>query len=526
MLRGTLRSLSKRTPGYVFWRQSTLTELEHSKRHYLLSERPVPVGEVARRMTRVKTRYAEADDAHERNLLRGEYRYFTGKVCDLRAARPGDLIAFLQCGSFFGLWDTAQVEKVMRELLLRVAALTANELAALFVALPGLRKQQSELHRRVGVALVSAVFDMTVAECIAVCGACDESVPVQLTHNLLQAIEPEVDSLEPSQLVDILDAIQAAPIAVHGTFAALADTVTTKAIEACNAGKLSCMDLAVLFSALGSQAEDNAAVKHAVVTAFSAQKRSSCARSVAMMFSSVTDALSTALLFAQSMEERVLFLATEFTSTELLAVFRVYLSCLVSMCVLRATPPPPAVAACSRSKVDGGNVTAEQVLILQRQGRFRHVLSQLSDQLVSVLDGAATYVSLPQQMDLLAIYASVVDDLSATEGTTQPSDIVLQQVPQTRAVMQLLSCKLIASSRQCSLEQLVKLLELGNKLGPSILPDSVVAAAVQQLTVRDWSLSPSEAGHVNAVLGSFTALRAEHQRYIHCSVMPKLRGFM
>eukprot|EP00672_Neobodo_designis_P014780 CAMPEP_0174858060 /NCGR_PEP_ID=MMETSP1114-20130205/41248_1 /TAXON_ID=312471 /ORGANISM="Neobodo designis, Strain CCAP 1951/1" /LENGTH=52 /DNA_ID=CAMNT_0016092945 /DNA_START=8 /DNA_END=163 /DNA_ORIENTATION=+ len=41
----------------------------------------------------------------ERGLLRGEYKYYTGKACDMRHASTADMVAAIECCGFFGFWD-------------------------------------------------------------------------------------------------------------------------------------------------------------------------------------------------------------------------------------------------------------------------------------------------------------------------------------------------------------------------------------------------------------------------------------
>ena len=102
-----------RAGGYAFWRESTLQQLESTKRPYLLQERPFPIAEVVKRMIKIRRSYDSASDNHERTLLRGEYKFFTGKICDLRGAHPDDMISYLESAYFFGFWDAEQVAKIL-----------------------------------------------------------------------------------------------------------------------------------------------------------------------------------------------------------------------------------------------------------------------------------------------------------------------------------------------------------------------------------------------------------------------------
>lgn len=533
MLRWSPAALAKRTPGYVFWRQSSLVELEKAKRSYLMSERPVPIAEVARRMVRVRARYEAASDHHEKNLLRGEYKYFTGKLCDMRVARPSDMIAFVQCASFFGFWDVSQVGRVMSELLLKLSELTPNELLLLFISLPGVRKQRSELYQKVASKLAEAVPDLTVQECLAVCSACDDTVPASLLRALLSAIEAEAASLTPAQLVDVLDTVSVAPAAVQQQFGGLWDTVKSLAVR--GSEELGCMDVAVLYTALQAGGDCDAATSRRLLQRFLSQApTAACARSSAMMFSATAaESLTASLGFAQHMQDRALFLATDFTPAELVAVFKVYLSCLVAMTTLvesHAKSPTTASASLSTELAEAA----------QRQAGYRHVLEELHDQLLLLHDNASAYVSTAQQMELLEVYATAVADLEAAVTATPPSSspdsapsakahavsVLLKQLPQTRVVMRLLADKIVAHMRSASMAQLVKLLELGNELGPSLLPDAVLSAALHELIVREWTLTGDEAEGLNEVLTGLTDLREEHQRRIRVALVPKVRSFL
>lgn len=529
MLQRSLLALAKRTPGYVFWRQNTLVELENAKRNYLMSERPVPIAEVARRMVRVKARYEATGDFHEKNLLRGEYKFFSGKLCDVRAARATDMIAFLQCAAFFGFWDTSQIERVMAELLLKIAELTPNELVCLFVTLPGLRKQQSELTGRAAARLARVVPDLTLQECLAACAVCDEATPAALLRGLLSAIEAEAASLCPAQMVEVMDTHSVAPPAVQREFAGLWDAIKARTVGCSN--ELGCMDVAVLYTTLQAGADCDAASAQKLLGRFVAQAPTgACARSTAMMFSATAAAsLTASLQFAQLMEVRVVFLSTDFTPAELLAVFKVYLGCLVAMTALVEGHAAAAAGGRQQQQPLSTPLAAELREALQRQAAFRHVVAELNEQLVALLQGAGAHVSTAEQLDLLDAYATAVADLAAAgEGRdgAWAASALLRQLPLTRDVMRVLADKLISKARGAPTPQLMRLLELANDLGPAILPDAIVAAAVQELAVREWALSGDEAAELTGFLAGLTGLRAEHQRKINLALVPKIRSFL
>ncbi|CCW64638.1 unnamed protein product [Phytomonas sp. EM1] len=532
MLCKTFRLCAKRTPGYVFWRQNTLVELEHSKRNYLMSERPIPVAEIARRMLRVKKRYEETRDHHERNLLRGEYKYFSGKICDTRGARSSDLIAFLKCSTFFGFWDTAQIEQVMQEVRLKRDSIVANELVDLFLCLPDLRKQNSELYRDVAERLAGLVPELTTQECIAVCEACTETTPVSLLHNVLLVVKQCIDDLTASQLVNVIDTIGAAPQSIRQHFQQFLEELQAKAVAVCD--ELDCVDISVLYTALKLHGNCSEHEEKMLLRSYIARTTSSCARSLAIMLSVASNSLEMSLWLAHAMEERALFLATDFTPAELLAVLRVYMGCLGAMSMVAGTHQSPMAGFAATNplptvKVNGRSIPkaliAEVEVATQRQAGLRHVLDGLCEQLVVVLEGAASYVSPAQQMALLEVYETTLDDLASV--TEDSVSLLLTHLPRTRTIMQLLANKIIAQIKQsCPLGELVRLLELGNNLGSRILPDAVVSAAMQELVVRHWKLPSDESLSIANLLGSLKNLRAEHQERLNKILIPKLRNFV
>lgn len=92
-------------------------------------------------MVRIKKKCISAvshGDDHEHALLRGEYKYFTGKAIDVRGASVTDLIAFVQCCSFFKFYETGSLDRVLEELSLKVTTLQPLEVLALMVAVSDL----------------------------------------------------------------------------------------------------------------------------------------------------------------------------------------------------------------------------------------------------------------------------------------------------------------------------------------------------------------------------------------------------
>ncbi|KAG5504298.1 hypothetical protein JIQ42_06130 [Leishmania sp. Namibia] len=565
--------LSKRTPGYVFWRQSSLTELEHSKRNYLLSERPVPLGEISRRMARVKSRYEDTRDFHERNLLRGEYKYFTGKLCDLRAARLGDMVVVLQCAAFFGFWDAAQVDRILAELFLQLEGMEAVELVALFTCMPQLGQQASELCRRVALELVPHVPDLTTEECLAVCRACTAETPPELMEAVLRGLAQHLQEVSPAQCVEVLDTWSVAPTAVRCRVLDSMEDVRQRAL--CHLEELECMDIAVLYTCLQEEARVGRAdsifpeaLQRRLLRAFTRNMSHTCPRSTAMLFSAVRGTHSLALELAQQMADRALFLSTDFTPNELLAVFGVYVEGLVSLSALSAElrasrtlalPSGGALSADATAALDGSRsraalATASPVLsssslsaarqrvleveqAAQSLSALQRVGEGLSAQLVEMLDSASTYLSVASQLDIVELFVDAVEQLalgsSMDGGGTcgkkgrDATVELLRLLPQSRRALQLVSSKLIANMKTLSLAELLQLLEQANTLGSAALQDATVAAVVQELITRNIdSLTTESALVLEQRLRALTELRAEHQRRLSNALIPKVRRFI
>ncbi|KAL7705184.1 hypothetical protein N2W54_001198 [Lotmaria passim] len=574
MFHRTARALSKRTPGYVFWRQGSLTELEHSKRNYLLSERPVPLAHIARRMARVKARYEETRDFHERNLLRGEYKYFTGKLCDLRAAPLADMVAVLQCAAFFGFWDASQVDRILAELFLQLESLDAVALTALFACMPQLRRQESELYRRVAAELVPVVADLTAHECLQVCRACTAETPGALAERVLQELTDHAEELTPVECVEVLDTWSVTPPEVRLRTAERVAALRQRALD--HVDELSCMDIAVLYTSLRADGENDAlpeTLRRRLMQAFTRDLTQTCPRSTALLFTAVRSSHALSLELTQQMADRVLFLSTDFTPTELLAVFQLYMENLVSLCVLSAElhagpaclpllegsaaasgdlalAPSPAHLAIATNVVTTRQHVLERELAAQNLARLRHVCEGLSAQLVTTLESASAFVSIASQMEIVELYASAVEQLelggtgtaaeggfsrtrahgtssSSSSSSTDAMAQLLRLLPQSRRVLQLVSGKLITNIKSASFPLLVQLLEQANSLGNAALQDAVVAAAVQELITRDISgLTTETALVLEQKLRSLTQLRAEHQRRLSSAFIPKVRRYI
>ncbi|PWU89866.1 hypothetical protein C4B63_55g25 [Trypanosoma cruzi] len=510
MLLGTCIRWSKRTPGYVFWRQNTLVELEKTKRNYLLTERPVPIADIARRMVRVKSRYLDTKDFHEQNLLRGEYKYFSGKLCDVRHARTEDMVAYVECGSFFGFWDTAQMNRVMDELLLKLNELGSVELVHLFTSLPSLRKQSSNLYEYVARALVAVVPELSLDECIRVAVACDDGVPEELIYNLMRAIEPEVSrgGLSAVRAVELIDAFGTCLPSVQREFDSLFDNMKRTAVAGMM--ELSVMDIAVLCTSLKLREELDASTETNAVRVFLSRLEETCARSTSMMFTAVSGTLA----FSQAMEERVVFLATDFTPSELLSVFSVYMDNYTSMYTV--TSGDDGVVAPATKKSSSQNCIGELHFAQHRQTTFLLVLRELMDQMILQMGSATAYFLPAVQLQYLEVFSKAVENIGSNVSH------LTSAVPVLGRYLELLSSRVIASLQRYTYMELVTLLQLCAPLG-KFVADAAVGAAVQELIQREIGTSKEESMELYLMLQRVSGLRAEHQRHIENFLLPKLR---
>ncbi|ESL06181.1 hypothetical protein TRSC58_06148 [Trypanosoma rangeli SC58] len=506
MLLRTSARWSKRTPGYVFWRQSTLVELEKTKRNYLLTERPVPVADIARRMVRVKSRYLDTNDFHEQSLLRGEYKYFSGKLCDIRHARPEDMVAYVECGAFFGFWDTAQMDRVIEELLLKLDELGPVELVHVFVSLSPLRKQGAELYQHVARALVAVVPELSLEECIRVAVACDAGVPDELIHNLMQAIEPEVGrgGLTAVRAVELMDAFGTCSTSIQRQFDSLFDCMKQTAVAGLT--ELSVIDIAVMCTSLKLRDALDTATEANAVRVFFSRLEETCARSTSMMFAAVADTPG----FSKAMEERVVFLATDFTPSELLSVFAVYMNDYTSV-YLVSHGDGRVAAATSKNHIK------ERQFAQQRQTALVHVLRELMDQMRLQMESATAYFLPTVQLQYLEVFSRAVED---TGGHVAH---LTSAVPLLGRCLELLSSRVIASLPRYTYMDLMALVQLCAPLG-TLVADAAIGAAVQELIQRDVGVSKGEAAELCVLLQQLPGLRAEHQRRIENFLLPKLRG--
>jgi hypothetical protein len=183
MLRRSIFLLTTPTFGHMAFRTPLQKVVENEfKVTPLLGERPYPLADIARRLVRIRTKFEATDDTRERALLRGEYKYFTGKPVDLRGAAPSDLVVTLSCFGYWGFWHVPLAERIMDELLKCVTTLNhveALELVRTLPAIVGTRAAETSLFQVAVRQLISALEDLSMDDLLS----------------LLRGIQPCVDPL-------------------------------------------------------------------------------------------------------------------------------------------------------------------------------------------------------------------------------------------------------------------------------------------------------------------------------------------
>ncbi len=484
MLRRVQGLKMKRTGGYVFWRQSTLSDVENTKKNYLLQERPFPIAEITRRMVRTRQRYAATDDFHEKSLLRGEYKFFSGKVCDLRGAATTDLISFLECGSFFGFWDTQQVERVLDELRLQITELQPHELVHLLILQPGLRKHASAFYKEVAEALVDHVDSISDDECVTLLEACRVEDPPRLVVTLLQAIQTA--PLSPRQCLSVLGALSVLPQDDSEPFAELQE----RAVEAVlsNLAEFSAADIASTADALHSLRGSSLppATAKRLQSEFATHIGTCDPHSLAMMFYACGS-----VPFALDAEDRVLFFASDFEPLELFAVISWYLEALAALGIA-ATSPLPSEAAGA----------------LQRRAPIVSVLNELMEVLLTHLCSGDGYFAPPTVVAMLEVMGESADYSAG--------------VPLFNQVAQQLSARCIKIMDDLPWVSLVQLLCAANALRHRVL-DAMVTSAAKALLARVSLMSAAEASRTEQSVAQLLGLRPAQRELIERHLLPALR---
>jgi hypothetical protein len=185
--------------GHVFWRTKQESPVDRGMKTPLLTERPYPLSEVVRRMVRIRCKFEDSADLSERALLRGEYKYYTGKPCDIRHSDTADLVAVVECSSFFGFWDNKLLRLVEGVLLDRVLTLEPLELMLLFKSLSALSMTGTDLYSDVCDQLTTLAGDgaLTFDEIVSLIGAAVRTTPQNMLRHLLGThILPKLGAIE------------------------------------------------------------------------------------------------------------------------------------------------------------------------------------------------------------------------------------------------------------------------------------------------------------------------------------------
>ena len=489
-MRRTSIPCMKRTGGYVFWRQSTLAEVENARKNYLLQERPFPLAEITRRMIRTRNRYQATEDFHEKNLLRGEYKFFSGKVCDLRGASTADLVSFLESGSFFGFWDTQQIERVLEQLRLQLGDLEPNELVHLMKLLPGLRKHSSAAYEEVAAALVEHVDGISDEDCIALLDACSVEDPPILIHNLLRAIEEA--PLTPLQFVSVIGALSVLPQETQAVYDRLKHHAEVSVLDALPS--LSVAQISAVADALHSMGSSELGISDPLPEATARRLQGEFLKrltecdphSLAMMFYACGS-----VQFALAAEDRVLFFATDFEPLELFAVVSWYLEALAAMGHAAAGAGPKEAAA-----------------VAQRRGPIVSVLNDLLDVLVTHLEAGDSYFTPQTVVSLLGVMGETA---AFAHG-----------VPRFNIVAQELCSKCIKFVDVLPAHSLTELLIASDNLGPRAL-DAMVLTAVRALAARADAMEAEEASRTEQLVAQLQGLRPAQKVLVQHKLLPSLR---
>jgi hypothetical protein len=201
MLRRTLVFGKSKIHGAVtvHWRTHQQSSVDRGMKAPLLTERPYPLSEVVRRMVRIRCKFEDSTDFSERALLRGEYKFYTGKTCDLRSADSADLVAVVECASFFGFWDNKLLRLTEDLLIDRVASLEPLELMLLFKALPKLNLTASDLYRDVcdRIILIANHGALSFDEVLVIVGAAVRTTPPRvLRHLFAHHVLPRIEAID------------------------------------------------------------------------------------------------------------------------------------------------------------------------------------------------------------------------------------------------------------------------------------------------------------------------------------------
>jgi hypothetical protein len=311
-------------------------------------------------MIKIRRSYDSASDNHERTLLRGEYKFFTGKICDLRGAHPDDMISYLESAYFFGFWDAEQVAKILEELSLHLEDMNTSQLVSLYCVLPGVKRSHTKfvlalllrLHSQLdilslderlrllsNVTLESAVFVLNEGLHVRTCQD-RPKVIAELYADVVRSLEVDSSRLGPRDCASILIAlgcvcradgmrtlracegfVQQLKLRVLESLRVAEDSGQT---EGEDSALNSPLDAAFVCNALLALETLDVTSLSALRSFFLARLNTCCATAMAMMFHAAPS-----LSFAKAVESRVVYLLPDFALEELLEVAEVYFQGLV-----------------------------------------------------------------------------------------------------------------------------------------------------------------------------------------------------
>jgi len=193
------------TQALIGWRNDIRQGPGAPKR--MLGEVIYSVTDIARRMVRIRLQHTGCKDVLERNLLRGEYIYFSGKDLQVHTARAPELIAMLQCFAYFRIWDNNILRRLTTGLLQLTSFLTTEELAHLMKALSDMEHKDVELLSLLAHRIVTLQDDFTKIQLLSIVQSVvslDTSNTVLLDALLNSVAKFVVTELSPSALALIM----------------------------------------------------------------------------------------------------------------------------------------------------------------------------------------------------------------------------------------------------------------------------------------------------------------------------------
>lgn len=486
MLRRSITAFATRQMGYVFWRQKLLLDIEKTKRTYLLNERPYPLAEITKRMAKIRAKYDDTTDTQEQTLLRGEYKYFSGKLVDLRHAEVRDMIAFLDIGAFFGFWDTAQVDPCIDELMLHIAELSGSELVHLLVALAGVRKHQSVAYRVCAeqLSLIPAE-DFGFDDVIRLLQACEAEDPPALVHGLLTCVAKNTDRLSVADAAGILPTIAVTSASTLAKCRHLVEEL--RDICADEAADLTPIQIAAVCEALTTMDMKDTLAEERLAAAFVDKQRTACPRSIAMMMYAVGS-----LPLANALEERIFYLINRFCTSELFVITKTYVDCFAAM----------------RSATSGGAQEAVQCRAVVQK------VQELSQHLAAHLTSASVFV--PPHI-LVGLLECLADSVAFKEAFGASFHTLLHAV-----------CgRVVSVSKELDLPMLFDVLRSANRLGASMMQAASIAV-IEALHKRLFAGLARDVGSNDAAswltdVDAMSGVNAVVRQRLQSDIVPLLR---